>query len=211
MRCPILTSNKGFGFVIVLAAILATGSLGTYMLREMSQTVRRAGFARDEFKAYMLARGGVEWVKSVPLKTDGEGEDAFWENWSGIRRREFRGGVISVKVIDESARLNLSALLGKADNNSLEVLKRLFTSVGLPRTSQDAILSQALSEKGKGAALSKSAGGTLFVTLGEVRQLVGVAPVWEVLALHVTVVSNGKINRNRAGRMVLRPCFPRGV
>lgn len=208
MRRPILSSEKGFGLVVVLAATLAVGSLGTYALRDMSRTVREAGIARDELKAYLLARSGVEWVRSVPLESSEEEKDAFWELWSDIKRREFRGGAISVKVIDESARLNLSTLLDGADQESKEVLRRLLKSVGLPEISQAAIRSNAPLEKGDESNPSKPAERATYLTVGEVTHLVGTASAWRQLAPHVTVLSDGKVNVNRAGREVLTALFP---
>jgi type II secretory pathway component PulK len=176
----------------------------------MRQTARQAGRTADEIKAYMLARSGVEWVKSVPLKASETGEEAFWSFWSGIKRRELGGGVISVKVIDESARLNLSALLQKADSPSANVLDRLFTFLGVPVAQRAAILSRAPSGREKEEAPSPSPDAALFVTLGEVKELLGGPRGWELLAPYVTVVSDGKVNVNRAEEPVLAALFSEG-
>ncbi|MFQ5913945.1 MAG: general secretion pathway protein GspK [Nitrospinota bacterium] len=208
MRPPVLLSEKGFGLVVALAAVLAVGILGTFALRDLSEALRQAGRARDEFKAYMLARSGVEWVRSVPLEGAEGDENGFWEIWSRLRRRGFRGGMISVNVVDESARLNLSTLLDKGDPKSKEVLRRLFNVVGLPEIRHAAILSSVPAEEGPEPDPSKSAKRAIFATVGEVKQLVGRAYAWELLAPHVTVVSNGKVDVNRAQREVLAALFP---
>lgn len=210
MKNRFFRSERGFGLVIVLGALLATGSLGTYALNDMRQTARRVGLTRDEIRAYLLARSGVEWVKSVPLKASETGEEGFWSFWWGIKRRELGGGVISVKVTDESARLNLSALLQKADSPSTKVLDRLFTSLGVPVAQRAAIFSRAPSGREKEAAPSSSSEGALFVTLGEVKGLVGDPRGWELLAPYVTVVSDGKVNANRGEGPVLAALFPEG-
>ena len=133
-----LNSQKGFGLIIALAAILVMGLLGTGLLHEMSQGVLLVGDGRDRFKAYMLARGGVEWVRATPLKPVTTTESTavggdFWGFWSRIRSREFGGGNISVKVIDEAARLNVNELLDHLGDATKPILDSLQI---LPATAQ---------------------------------------------------------------------------
>jgi type II secretory pathway component PulK len=216
-----LSSQKGFGLIIALAAILVMGVLGTDLLREMSQSVRLVGGGRDRFKAYMLARGGVEWVRATPLKpvTTTESTDVggdFWGFWSRIRSREFGGGNISVKVIDEAARLNVNELLDHFGDATKPILDSLFTSVGLSGTDRDAIFLSALTPKDSLTPTLTQSGvqppprRTPFLTVGEMRKLVSSPVSWDRLVRHVTVVSKGKVNVNRANQEVLASLVPIG-
>ena len=96
------------------------------------------------------------------------------------------------------------------------ILGRLFASLGIPKSSQDAIFAFALSQKasvskiGSGSGAAKATQQPPFVTVGEVRELVGAPSTWNQLAPHLTVVSNGKVNVNRAGQTVLAALFPVG-
>jgi general secretion pathway protein K len=216
-----LSSQKGFGLIIALAAILVIGVLGTDLLREMSQSVRLVGDGRDRFKAYMLARGGVEWVRATPLKpvTTTESTDAerdFWGFWSQIQSRSLGEGNISVKVIDEAARLNINELLDNFGDATKPILDSLFISVGMSGTDRDAIFLSALTPKDSLNITQTQSGAqppprrAPFLTIGEVRRLVSSTVSWDKLVRHVTVVSKGKVNVNRANQEVLASLVPIG-
>ncbi|MBI2881535.1 MAG: general secretion pathway protein GspK [Candidatus Tectomicrobia bacterium] len=210
-------SNKGFGLLIAVAVIFVVAALGTSMLRGMSEALREARRTQDRLKAYLLARGGVEWVRSYPLRPADKNSVEFWDLWKEGRSRKHRDGVIRVKVIDESARLNLTDFLKNLDPYARGVLDRFFASIGLPFASQQAIFDAAPQKEEPGGQGESSAradqgpgNGLDFATVGEVRRLAGSASSWKLLAPYVTVVSAGRTNVNRAPGALLAAFFPTG-
>lgn len=113
--------------VLVIVGLLTIGVVNyNYWVRTKAVSANNQLF---DLKTLYLAKAGINYGLFCLQNDEEESSDNLNENWAKIEPFNLGEGKITVKIIDESSKININNLLGKdgkIDKTYEEVLKRLF-------------------------------------------------------------------------------------
>ncbi len=187
-KCKIRNSRSDIknedGIALIITLLVVT--LLTALIVEFAYSARvnlsAAGNFRDKQKAYYLAKSGVNFIAGM-----------LRDNYSKSKKDDLNqmlppvtvgDGIVSLKVFDEAAKINIKAI----DAKTKARLERLFEIKGI-----SAYLLDSIFERGS------------YNLVSELRLAKGMTDeIYDKIKDYLTVYSDGKININTAGDIVLR-------
>jgi general secretion pathway protein K len=222
-----LKTERGTALILTLLVIATLAGLTIGFSGESGVELTLAGYSRDRYNAYLVARSGIEEATAL-LSNDEELEmDSLNEDWHRLETLSVLQGLgdqgitLSGAVVDETGKINVNLLRkedGEIDERREEQLRRLFRVLGLKEERVDPILDwldQDEVERQDGAeaywyqSLDQpyACANGHFLTPGQIFLVKGLRPLEQFegkrLLDYLTIYSDGKININTAPQEVL--------
>lgn len=225
-----LKDNKGTALVMTLLIIATLTGLTVAFSQDSGTDLNLAAYSRDGYRAYQIARSGVDLVMALLDEDEDRDVDSLLENWALFDADAFPEELpeeisLSARVTDENSKININSLIneeGEIDEEKAEQLSRLFLVLGLSESYVNSILDWLDTddiERMDGAESYyyksleppyKCFNGP-FLTAGQVFMVKGVANVRhfgenmeKALLDYITIYSDGKININTASSEILQ-------
>ena len=131
------------GAAVILAMLLAAlaAAIAVTLFSDQQRWTRAVLQRRDQVQAQALVIAGVQWAQQI-LHADGRVKpvDHLGEAWAAaLPPIPLENGEIRGAISDATARLNVNALGGAADDVERERIERLFAQRGGPVNAVDAI------------------------------------------------------------------------
>jgi general secretion pathway protein K len=222
-----LKNDRGTALVLTLLIIATLAGLTIGFAGESGVELTLAGYTRDSYRAYLVARSGINEAMAL-LAADQDLEmDSYNENWHQLETLSVLQGLgeegisLSGGVVDESGKINVNLLrneAGEIDERREEQLRRLFRVLGLKEEMVNPLLDWLDAddvERQDGAEAYwyqnleepyPCANGP-FLTPGQIFLVKGMrqAERFEGKRLldYLTIYSDGKVNVNTASKEVL--------
>ena len=216
---------------MITLLIIATLTGLTVAFSEDSGTeLSLAGYSRDSYRAYQIARSGVDLALALLNEDEDRDMDSLAEDWAQFDADSFPEKLpaeisLSARIIDENSKININSLKkenGEIDENKAEQLSRLFSVLGLRENRVNPILDWLDSddiERIDGAESYyyqtleppyECFNGS-FLTVGQVFMVKGIENIRRFgenpeknLLDYITIYSNGQVNINTASIEVLQ-------
>jgi general secretion pathway protein K len=223
-----LKSERGTALVLTLLIITTLAGLTIGFSGESGVELTLAGYSRDSYRAYLVARSGIDAGMALLADDEDLTMDSLNEDWArlealaALHGMEEEGIAVSGGVVDESGKINVNLLLneeGEIDETREEQIRRLFAILGLKEEMVNPILDWLDAddvERLDGAEAYyyqnldepyPCANGP-FLTPGQVFLVKGMGKLEQFegkrLLDYLTVYSDGKVNINTAPREVLQ-------
>jgi len=222
-----LKTERGTALILTLLIIATLAGLTIGFSGESGVELTLAGYTRDGYKAYLVARSGIEEAMGL-LANDEELEmDSLNEDWHQLETLSVLQGLgdqgitLSGGVVDESGKINVNLLRnedGEIDERREEQIRRLFRVLGLKEEMVNPLLDwldedDVERQDGAEAYWYQSldepypcANGP-FLTPGQVFLVKGMRQLEQFegkrLLDYLTIYSGGKVNINTAPKEVL--------
>jgi general secretion pathway protein K len=217
----------GTALILTLLIIATLVGLTIGFADESGVDLTLAGYTRDSYKAYLVARSAIDEAMALLAADENLEMDSYNEKWhqlenlSVLQGLQEEGITVSGGVVDESGKFNVNLLrneAGEIDEKREEQMRRLFQVLGL----QDAMVNPILDwldaddvERQDGAEdyyyqnLEEPyhcANGP-FLTPGQIFLVKGMRQIERFqgkrLLDYLTIYSDGEININTAPKEVL--------
>lgn len=227
-----LKGESGTALIMTLLIIAILAGLTVGFSDESSVELTLAGYARDRYRAYIVARSGVEVAIALLARDEDLEMDSLNEDWYQLWQQPLTmamlqgvgevGMSLSAGVADESGKINLNYLRtedGQIDEAREEQLRRFFTVLGLKEETVNPILDwldedDVERQDGAEAFWYQSleepypcANGP-FLTPGQICLVKGMRQLEQFegtrLLDYLTIYSDGKVNINTAPPQVLQ-------
>jgi general secretion pathway protein K len=223
--------ERGTALIMTLLIIATLAGLTIGFSGESGVELTLAGYSRDRYRAYIVARSGVELAMALLAKDEDLEMDSLNEDWHQMWQQLItlamlqelgeEGTTFSAGVVDESGKINLNYLRnedGEIDEKREEQLLRLFRVLGLKEEMVNPLLDwldedDVERQDGAEAFWYQSleepypcANGP-FLTPRQVFLVKGMRPLEQFegkrLLDYLTIYSEGKVNINTAPAVVL--------
>jgi general secretion pathway protein K len=226
-RVGCLKAERGTALILTLLIIATLAGLTIGFSDESGVELSLAGYSRDRYKAYLVARSGIEEATAL-LANDQELEmDSFNEDWhqletlSALQGLGEQGITLSGVVADESGKINVNLLRnedGEINEKREEQLRRLFRVLGLKEETINPLLDWLDGddvERQDGAEAywyqnleePYTCANGPFLTPGQIFLVKGMRRLEQFegkrLLDYLTIYSDGKVNINTAPKEVL--------
>jgi general secretion pathway protein K len=217
----------GTALILTLLIIATLVGLTIGFADESGVELTLAGYTRDSYKAYLVARSAIDEAMALLAADEDLEMDSYNEKWhqlenlSVLQGLQEEGITLSGGVVDESGKINVNLLrneAGEIDEKREEQMRRLFQVLGL----KDAMVNPILDwldaddvERQDGAEdfyyqnLEEPyhcANGP-FLTPGQIFLVKGMRQIEHFqgkrLLDYLTIYSDGKVNINTAPKEVL--------
>ena len=223
-----LRGEGGTALVLTLLVITTLVGLTIGFSGESGVELTLAGYSRDSYRAYLVARSGIDAGMALLADDEDLTMDSLNEDWArlealaALHGLEDEGMAVSGGVVDESGKINVNFLRneeGEIDEMREEQLRRLFLALGLEEAMVNPILDWLDAddvERQDGAEAYyyqnqdepyPCANGP-FLTAGQIFLVKGMGKLKRFegrrLLDYLTIYSDGKININTAPREVLQ-------
>ena len=224
--------KRGSALIITLLVITTLTGLTIGFSEESSVELNLAGFSRDGYRAYQMARSGVHFALAVLANDEDKNMDSLREDWGQAGTQPFpyefpEEMSVSGKIVDENSKLNINYLIdekGEIPEGSkrVEQASRLFKALGFEENLLDPLLDWLDSDNEKRPDGAESffyqnleepyscANGP-FLSIGQlslVKGFRGIVPSGEKgenrLTDFFTIFGDGKININTASQEILQ-------
>ena len=223
-----LGTERGTALVLTLLIITTLAGLTIGFSGESGVELTLAGYSRDSYRAYLVARSGIDAGMALLADDEDLAMDSLNEDWArlespaALHGLEEEGITVSGGVVDESGKINVNLLRnedGEIDETREEQIRRLFLVLGL----KDEMLNPLLDwldaddmERQDGAEAYfyqnldepyPCANGP-FLTPGQIFLVKGMGKLQRFegkrLLDYLTIYSDGKVNINTAPSEVLQ-------
>jgi general secretion pathway protein K len=223
-----LRSERGTALVLTLLIITTLAGLTIGFSGESGVELTLAGYSRDGYKAYLIARSAIDAGMALLAEDEDLTMDSLNEDWAGLEALaafyglEEEGVSVSGDVVDENGKINLNLILneeGEIDERREEQIRRLFVVLGLREEMVNPLLDwldaddverqdgaeayyyQSLDEPYPCANAPFLTPGQIFLVkgMGQLERFEG-----KRLLDYVTIYSDGKVNINTASKEVLQ-------
>ena len=220
----------GSALVVTLLIVATLTGLTLAFSEESGTELSLAGFAGDGYRAYQIARSGINFALGRLEQDEDKGMDSLREEWSLLGVHGFpenSPGEFSISggVIDENGKINVNSLInekGEVDEQIAGQLGRLFKVLGLDENLVNPILDWLDpddEERLHGAETfyyrsledPYECANTYFLSVGQIFLLKGFRGLQRFgeegqkrLLDYLTIYSDGKININTASGEVLQ-------
>jgi len=218
------SAQRGAALALTLLIITILAGLAIAFSDKARVDLSLAEFSRDGTHAYGLALAGQQMAFAIIERDADLKKDSLMEEWAkadlGAFPEDFlKGGSVTGRIVDESAKLNVNLLLdaeGKISEQAEKTLRRLFSLLGLKESVAAPVLDWLDKDdttRFEGAERDYyesldppylCANGP-FLTVGQMFLVKGVrealsAPQQKEIRLHdyLTVYSDGMVNINTA-------------
>jgi len=222
-----LRAEGGTALIMTLLIIATLAGLTIGFSGESGVELTLAGYTRDRYKAYLVARSGIEEAMALIANDEELEMDSLNEEWHQLETLSVLEGLgdqgitLSGSVVDESGKINLNLLRkedGEIDERREDQLRRLFTVLGLKEEMVNPLLDwldEDDVERQDGAEAywyqnleePYPCANSAFLTPGQIFLVKGMRPLEQFegkrLLDYVTIYSDGKVNINTAPREVL--------
>ena len=140
--------DAGSVLVVTLLVSMLLASLTITFSEETGVELSLSGFFRDSSTASQAARSGVQAVLAAMSEDKDREVDTLRDDWAmvgtaSLPLEPMQEVSVTVKVTDESGKLNLNRLLndkGEVDEDRARQLRRLFRILGLPEEKAEPLL-----------------------------------------------------------------------
>lgn len=225
-----ISDNKGTALVITLLVIATLTGLTVAFSEDSGTELSLAGYSKDGYRAYQIARSGVDIAQALLDKDEDRDMDSLSEDWALFDADSFPEELpeefsLTARITDEDSKLNINSLKnedGEIDEDKAEQLSRLFSVLGLSKSYVNSILDWV-----DGDDIERMDGAesyyyqTLdppyecfndyFLTVGQVFMVKGVENIRQFgenpekrLLDYITIHSDGRININTASIEILQ-------
>ena len=225
-----ISDNKGTALVITLLIIATLTGLTVAFSEDSGTELSLAGYSKDGYRAYQIARSGVDIAQALLDEDEDRDMDSLSEDWALFDADSFPEKLpaeisLSARITDENSKININSLKkenGEIDENKAEQLSRLFSVLGLRENRVNPILDWLDSddiERIDGAESYyyqtleppyECFNGS-FLTVGQVFMVKGIENIRRFgenpeknLLDYITIYSNGQVNINTASIEVLQ-------
>jgi general secretion pathway protein K len=227
--------ERGVALILTLLILTLLVVTGLELNRAVRVEANLAGNFRDLTQASCTAQSGIEIARAL-LQGDDPTYDGLDEKWaqlptlSVLSQQLFPEGYFTGQIIDENAKLNVNGLidpLGNAVPKKKEQLERLLATLGYDPGLLDALLDWLDPDEQRrpggaerddylGKGLEYTVKNGPLDTLGEMVLIRGLTPEIfygtpekEGLRNYLTIHSDGRVNINTAGPLVLMSLSPK--
>jgi len=223
-----LGTERGTALVLTLLIITTLAGLTIGFSGESGVELTLAGYSRDSYRAYLVARSGIDAGMALLADDEDLAMDSLNEDWArleflaALHGLEEEGITVSGGVVDESGKINVNLLRnedGEIDEIREEQIRRLFLVLGLKdemvnplldwldaddmerQDGAEAYFYQNLDEPYPCANGPFLTPGQIFLVkgMGKLRRFEG-----KRLLDYLTLYSDGKVNINTAPSEVLQ-------
>ena len=220
--------ERGTALVLTLLIITTLAGLTIGFSGESGVELTLAGYSRDGYRAYLVARSGIDAGMALLAEDEDPAMDSLNEDWAGLEALialyglEEEGIAVSGAVVDESGKINVNLLRnedGEIDEAREEQIRRLLIGLGLKEELVNPLLDwldaddverqdgaeayyyQDLEEPYPCANGPFLTPGQIFLVkgMGKLKQFEG-----KRLLDYLTIYSDGKVNINTAPKEVLQ-------
>jgi general secretion pathway protein K len=225
-----ISDNKGAALVITLLVIATLTGLTVAFSEDSGTELDLAGYSKDGYRAYQIARSGVDLARALLDEDEDRDVDTLSEDWALFDADSFPEKLpeevtLTARIIDENSKININSLIkedGEIDEDKAEQLSRLFSVLDLSESYVNSILDWLDSddiERVDGAETYyyqsleppyECFNGS-FLTVGQVFMVKGVENIRHFgenqeksLLDYITIYSNGQVNINTASIEVLQ-------
>ena len=222
-----LKSERGTALILTLLIIATLAGLTIGFSGESGVELTLAGYTRDRYKAYLVARSGIEEAMGLLANDEDLEMDSLNEDWHQLETLSVLQGLgdqgitLSGGVVDESGKINVNLLRnedGEIDERREEQIRRLFSVLGLKEEMVTPLLDwldEDEVERQDGAEAywyqnleePYACANGPFLTPGQVFLVKGLRPLEQFegkrLLDYLTIYSDGKVNINTAPKEVL--------
>ena len=222
-----LKSERGTALILTLLIIATLAGLTIGFSGESGVELSLAGYTRDRYKAYLVARSGIEEAMGLLANDEDLEMDSLNEDWHQLETLSVLQGLgdqgitLSGGVVDESGKINVNLLRnedGEIDERREEQIRRLFSVLGLKEEMVTPLLDwldEDEVERQDGAEAywyqnleePYACANGPFLTPGQVFLVKGLRPLEQFegkrLLDYLTIYSDGKVNINTAPKEVL--------
>ena len=217
--------RRGSVLILTLVIIMSLAGLTLDLSNQSGLSLALCGFSRDAFLARQAARAGVQ-VAMERLASDTDKEvDSLDEQWAEFGSMPMPDGLpegieVRGRILDESGKLNLNALLnekGEIDEKMKARLARLFRALDVGEEKAAPILdwldsddiermNGAESYYYQGLDAPHACSNGPFMTVGQISLVKGMGEPLSGKDVrdYVTVYGDGKVNINTASTEVLQ-------
>jgi general secretion pathway protein K len=225
-----ISDNKGTALVITLLIIATLTGLTVAFSEDSGTELSLAGYSRDGYRAYQIARSGVDLALALLNEDEDRDMDSLTEDWAQFDADAFPEKLpaeisLSARITDENSKININSLKkgnGEIDENKAEQLSRLFSVLGLRENRVNPILDWLDSDDieridGAEAYYYQSLEPPYecfngpFLTVGQVFMVKGIENIRYLgergersLLDFLTIYTNGQVNINTASLEVLQ-------
>ena len=222
--------KRGSALILTLLVITTLTGLTVSFSEESGLELNLAGFARDGYRAYQMARSSVHLSLAVLHKDEDKEMDSLREDWAKLETHPFleelpEGISISGRMVDESGKLNINLIInkeGEIDEKREGQLLMLFSLLGfeedrvvplLDWLDSDDIerLGGAESFYYQGLEEPYACANSPLLTMDQIFLVKGIKEIRHFedegkrrLLDFLTIYSDGKVNINTAPREVLQ-------
>jgi type II secretory pathway component PulK len=135
-----LRTERGTALVLTLLIITTLAGLTIGFSGESGVELTLAGYSRDSYRAYLVARSGIDAGMALLADDEDLAMDSLNEDWARLESMaalhglEEEGITVSGGVVDESGKINVNLLRnedGEIDETREEQIRRLFLVLGL--------------------------------------------------------------------------------
>lgn len=224
----VLKSERGTALILTLLIITTLAGLTIGFSGESGVELTLAGYSRDSYRAYLVARSGIDAGMALLAADEDLAMDSFNEDWArleafvSLQGLEEEGITVSGGVVDESGKINVNLLRneeGEIDERREEQLRRLFLALGLKEELVNPLLDWLDADDVERQDGAESyyyqnldepypCANEPFLTPGQIFLVKGMGRVKRFeeknLLDYLTIYSDGKININTAPREVLQ-------
>ncbi len=177
-----IKNEKGIALIITLLVVTLLTALIVEFAYSARVNLSAAANFRDKQKAYYLAKSGVNFIAGM-LK-DNASKNKADDIDQMLPPVTVGDGIVSLKAFDEAAKINIKTI----DAKTKARLERLFEIKGI-----SAYLLDSIFERGS------------YSLVSELRLARGMTDeIYDKVKDYLTVYSDGRININTAGNIVLR-------
>ncbi len=225
-----ISDNRGAALVITLLIIATLTGLTVAFSEDSGTDLSLAGYSKDGYRAYQIARSGVDLAQALLDEDEDRGMDSLLEDWALFDTDSFPEKLpaevsVIARVIDENSKININSLKkedGEIDEDKVEQLSRLFSVLGLAESYVNSILDWLDKddiERMDGAESfyyqsldpPYECFNDSFLTVGQVFMVKGVEKIRHFgenqeksLLDYITVNSDGLVNINTASIEILQ-------
>jgi general secretion pathway protein K len=225
-----ISDNRGAALLITLLIIATLTGLTLAFSEDSSTELSLAGYSKNGYRAYQIARSGVDLALALLDEDEDRDVDSLSEDWALFDADSFPEQLpeeisLTARITDENSKININSLKnedGEIDEDKAEQLSRLFSVLGLRESYVNSILDWLDSddiERMDGAESyyyqtlepPYECFNDSFLTVGQVFMVKGLENIRHFgenqeksLLDYITVYSNGQININTASIEILQ-------
>jgi len=225
-----ISDNRGAALVITLLVIATLTGLTVAFSEDSGTELSLAGYAKDGYRAYQIARSGVDLARALLDEDEDRDMDTLSEDWALFDADSFPEKLpeevtLTARIIDENSKININSLIneeGEIDEDKAEQLSRLFSVLGFSDSYVNSILDWLDSDDIERVDGAESyyyqsleppyeCFNGPFLTVGQVFMVKGLENIRRFgdepeksLLDYITIYSNGQVNINTASAEVLQ-------
>jgi general secretion pathway protein K len=225
-----ISDNKGAALVITLLIIATLTGLTVAFSEDSGTDLSLAGYSKDGYRAYQIARSGVDLAQALLDEDEDREMDSLSEGWAQFDADSFPEKLpaeisVTAKITDENSKININTLKnedGEIDEDKAEQLSRLFSVLGLSESNVNSILDWLDKddiERMDGAESyyyqnldpPYECFNDSFLTVGQVFMVKGIEGIGRFgqsqeksLLDYITIYSDGLVNINTASIEILQ-------